>query len=117
MPLHVGKGRTVAEALGRTTDYVKNPEKTKDGDLVTAYQCNPAIADQEFLFSKRQYAANNGFDIDSLVLPHIIEGNHHANHRPQKPDVWGIGITPLAGNTGSLSFLVFSCTTCSAPVP
>ena len=22
MPLHTGKGRTVAEALGRTTDYV-----------------------------------------------------------------------------------------------
>ena len=60
MPLHAGKGRTVAEALGRTTDYVKNPEKTEGGELVTAYQCNPAIADQEFLFSKRQYASITG---------------------------------------------------------
>lgn len=60
MPLHVGKGRTVAEALGRTTDYVKNPEKTNGGDLVTAYQCNPSIVDQEFLFAKRQYAAITG---------------------------------------------------------
>ena len=60
MPLHAGKGRTVAEALGRTTEYVKNPEKTNGGELVTAYQCNPAIADQEFLFSKRQYAAITG---------------------------------------------------------
>ena len=60
MPLHTGKGRTVAEALDRTTDYVKNPEKTDGGELVTAYQCNPAIADQEFLFSKRQYAAITG---------------------------------------------------------
>ena len=60
MPLHTGKGRTVAEALGRTTDYVKNPEKTDGGELVTAYQCNPAIADQEFLFSKRQYASITG---------------------------------------------------------
>ena len=60
MPLHTGKGRTVAEALGRTADYVKNPEKTEGGELVTAYQCNPAIADQEFLFSKRQYAAITG---------------------------------------------------------
>ena len=50
MPLHTGKGRTMAEALGRTTDYVKNPEKTDGGELVTVYQCNPAIADQEFLF-------------------------------------------------------------------
>ena len=62
MPLHVGKGRTVAEALGRTTDYVKNPEKTNGGDLVTAYQCNPAIVDQEFLFAKRQYATITGRD-------------------------------------------------------
>ena len=56
MPLR----RTVAEALGRTTDYVKNPEKTDGGELVSAYQCNPAIVDQEFLFSKRQYASITG---------------------------------------------------------
>ena len=60
MPLHSGKGRTVAQALGRVTDYVENPEKTNGGDLVTAYQCNPSIADQEFLFSKRQYAVITG---------------------------------------------------------
>ena len=52
MPLHSGMGRTVAEALGRVTAYVENPEKTNGGDLVTAYQCNPSIADQEVLFSK-----------------------------------------------------------------
>ena len=60
MPLHSGKGRTVTQALNRVTDYVKNPEKTNGGDLVTAYQCNPSIADQEFLFSKRQYAVITG---------------------------------------------------------
>lgn len=38
------------------SDYVENPEKTNGGDLVTACQRNPSIADQEFLFSKRQYA-------------------------------------------------------------
>ena len=60
MPLHTGKGRSVAEALGRTTDYVKNPDKTDGGEWVSAYQCNPAIVDQEFLFSKRQYAEITG---------------------------------------------------------
>ena len=60
MPLHSGKGRTVAEALGRVTDYVENPEKTNGGELVTAYQCNSSIVDQEFLFSKRQYAVITG---------------------------------------------------------
>ena len=60
IPLHSGKGRTVAEALGRVTDYVENPEKTNGGDLVTAYQCNPSIVDQEFLFTKQQYATIAG---------------------------------------------------------
>lgn len=60
MPLHTGKGRSVAEALERTTDYVKNPDKTDGGEWITAYECDPAIADQEFLFSKRQYAALTG---------------------------------------------------------
>ena len=45
IPLHSGKGRTVAEALGRAMDYVENPEKTNSGNLVTVYQCNPSIAD------------------------------------------------------------------------
>ena len=60
MPLHTGKGRSVAEALGRTTEYVKNPEKTNNGDLVSAYECNPSLVDKEFLFSKRQYEAATG---------------------------------------------------------
>ena len=60
MPLHSGKGRSVAAALGRTTDYVKNPEKTDGGEWVTAYECNPGIVDREFLFSKRRYAALTG---------------------------------------------------------
>jgi len=60
IPLHSGKGRSVASALGRTTDYVKNSEKTDGGEWISAYECNPGIADQEFLFSKRQYAALTG---------------------------------------------------------
>lgn len=55
MPLHTGKGRTLAKALGRITAYVENPEKTDGGELISAYQCNPDIADKEFLFAWRQY--------------------------------------------------------------
>ena len=62
IPLHIGKGRTVATALGMTVDYVENPEKTDNGEWVTAYKCDPLIADDEFLFSKRQYATITGRD-------------------------------------------------------
>ena len=60
MPLHTGKGRTVAAALERTTNYVENPDKTNSGEFISAYECNPSIADQEFLFSKRQYETSTG---------------------------------------------------------
>jgi hypothetical protein len=62
IPLHAGKGGTVAAALGRTIGYVENPEKTGFGEWVTAYECDPLTADAEFLFSKRQYAAITGRD-------------------------------------------------------
>jgi hypothetical protein len=32
--LHIGKGGSVASALGRSIDYVKNPDKTNDGEWV-----------------------------------------------------------------------------------
>lgn len=60
MPLHIGKGGTIAAALGRTVDYVENPQKTDSGEWVSAYQCDPLIADQEFRFAKSQYAAITG---------------------------------------------------------
>jgi hypothetical protein len=62
IPVHVGKGRTVAMVLGLSTDYIKNPEKTDGGEWVTAYECSPSIVDQEFMFSKRQYVAITGRD-------------------------------------------------------
>jgi hypothetical protein len=60
IPLHVGKGRTIATALGRSVNYAENPNKTEQGDWVTSYECDPLIADDEFLFSKNQYAAITG---------------------------------------------------------
>lgn len=29
IPLHVNKGKTIAQSLGDRTDYAKNPEKTE----------------------------------------------------------------------------------------
>lgn len=62
MPLHTGKGRSVATALGKTTNYVENPEKTDGGEWISSYECDPMMADEEFLLSKRQYAQFTGRD-------------------------------------------------------
>ena len=60
IPLHIGKGKTISEALGRTVDYVENPDKTNEGEYISSYECDPLIAEQQFLFTKSQYTALTG---------------------------------------------------------
>lgn len=54
MPLHIGKGRTVGTAIAAIIDYVENPGKTDNGNLITSWQCDSRVAYSEFLFSKQQ---------------------------------------------------------------
>jgi len=60
LPIRAGKG--ISAALGRSTDYVKNLEKTDDGEWISAYECDPISVSQEFLFSKSHYATITGRD-------------------------------------------------------
>ncbi|MDD3822200.1 MAG: relaxase/mobilization nuclease domain-containing protein [Sphaerochaetaceae bacterium] len=73
MPLHTGKGRTVGTAISDILDYVENPNKTDNGRLITGYQCDSRVADAEFLFSKRQYAAKTGRvrGTDDVIAYHV----------------------------------------------
>ena len=54
--LHTHRGKSIAD----TIEYVENPAKTRNGELISGYQCNPRIADAEFLLSKEQYADITG---------------------------------------------------------
>lgn len=54
-PRHIDKGRSILATLKQSLDYGKNPNKTRDGFLISAYECDPATADAEFLLAKRQY--------------------------------------------------------------
>jgi hypothetical protein len=53
--LHINKGKTIAQTLTDRTDYAENPDKTKRGELVTGFECDPHTADTEFLLSKKEY--------------------------------------------------------------
>jgi len=55
-------GGSIAAALDRTTDYIENPEKTNDGELIIGYECDPFTAQSEFLLSKRLYEQQTGRD-------------------------------------------------------
>ncbi len=60
IPLHINKGKTIAQTIKDRTNYVENPDKTINGELVTGYECDPRTADVEFLLLKKQYASITG---------------------------------------------------------
>lgn len=70
--MHINKGKTIAQCLTDRTDYSKNPEKTNDGEYISAYACDPAIVDAQFLLSKRQYKAITGREQKNDVIAYQI---------------------------------------------
>ncbi len=54
------------------TDYTKNPEKTNNGELISAYECDPSTVDAEFLLAKRQYAILTGREQKNDVIAYQI---------------------------------------------
>ena len=73
MPLHAGKTRSTRAAIRTIIDYVKNPEKTDEGRLITSFQCNSQIADEEFMFAKEQYFLKTGRSrgTDDVIAYHL----------------------------------------------
>ncbi len=57
---HISKGETIAQSMKDRFDYGQNPNKTRDGDLILSYECDPKTADAEFLLSKAKYKAITG---------------------------------------------------------
>lgn len=58
--LHLNKGLTLGETLNARCKYIENPIKTREGELITGYACNPETAAEEFLLSKREYEHKTG---------------------------------------------------------
>jgi len=61
-PLHRAGGKNIASALNRSADYILDPRKTRDGELVDSYECHPQTAQSEFLLSKKLYTQKTGRD-------------------------------------------------------
>lgn len=70
--LHKNRGKSVAKCLADRTDYIKNSDKTKNQELISAYKCDPHTADAEFLLSKRQYRQITGREQGSDVIAYQI---------------------------------------------
>ncbi|MCD8366467.1 MAG: relaxase/mobilization nuclease domain-containing protein [Clostridiales bacterium] len=106
-PLHAGKGRSIAQALGRSTDYAKNPGKTDNGEWVSAYQCNPSIVDAEFLFSKRQYEAQTGktHKSNDVIAYHLRQSFKLGEITPEKANQIGYDLA-MSLTKGNHAFIV-----------
>lgn len=70
--MHQNKGKTIADCLGDRTDYAKNPDKTKEGELVSAYGCDPKTVQGEFMLSKRVYEDITGRTQKNNVIAYQI---------------------------------------------
>ncbi|MDD3336332.1 MAG: relaxase/mobilization nuclease domain-containing protein [Eubacteriales bacterium] len=70
--MHVNQGKTVAKCLADRTEYAKNPEKTRGGEMVSSYSCDAKTADAEFLFAKRQYHTLTGRAYKNDVIAYQI---------------------------------------------
>ena len=70
--MHQNKGKTIAQCLTARTDYAMNPNKTKEHELISAYECDPHTADAEFLFAKRQYKTITGREQNHDVIAYQI---------------------------------------------
>lgn len=60
IPMHLNKGKTLAQCLHDRTSYALNPDKTNNHELVSSFECDPKTLESEFLFSKRQYNTLTG---------------------------------------------------------
>ena len=73
IPLHCGKGRSIGTAISKIIAYVKNPDKTDRGQLISSYQCDSRIADAEFLFATKLYQQKTGRKRgrDNIIAYHL----------------------------------------------
>ena len=53
-------GKEISGPLSGTASYSQNPDKTKDGELIRGYECNPRTVVEEFMLTKKEYEHKTG---------------------------------------------------------
>ena len=99
IPLHTGKGRTVGKAISDIIGYVKNPEKTDHGRLITSYQCDSRVADAQFLLDKQTYAARTGRvrGADDVIAYHLRQSFVPGEITPEEANRLGVELGVITG--------------------
>ena len=92
IPLHAGKGRTVGKAISDIIDYVKNPDKTNHGRLITSFACDSRVADAQFLLDKQTYIARTGRvrGKDDVIAYHLRQSFVPGEITPEEANRLGV---------------------------
>ena len=71
--IHQRQGKSKFQSIKDRIDYAINGAKTLNGELVTAYECDPQHAAEEMYFSKLEYFDNTGRDQgdSDILLYHV----------------------------------------------
>ena len=72
MPMHINKGKTISQCMKARIDYVKNPDKTEAGTLVSSYACTPESADHEFVLARNEYRSLTGKSNSKEVIAYQL---------------------------------------------
>ncbi len=70
--MHLNKGKSIAQCIKDRTDYAQNPDKTDNGLLVSSYECDPKLVEEQFMISKREYLQKTGRRYKSDVIAYQI---------------------------------------------
>ena len=72
IPMHINKGKTISQCMKARIDYVKNPDKTEDGTLISSYECTPESADHEFVLARNEYMSLVGKHNSNEVIAYQL---------------------------------------------
>ena len=104
--MHANKGMTIARSIGDRTDYAMNPEKTEQGQLITAYACDPMTCAEEFLLQKRLYEQVTGRTQKSDVIAYQIRQSFKPGEiTPEEANRLGYEVA-MRFTKGKYSFIV-----------
>ena len=105
---HMGTGKTILASIKSSIDYGKNSEKTRDGELISSYECSPETADYEFFLSKKQYNFITGRTQDKkhdVLLYQIRQSFEPGTITPEKANQIGYELA-MRFTKGKHAFIV-----------
>ena len=107
IPLHPGKDGRMDKAIYRVIGYVENPNKTRNGDLITGYECDPHTAAGEFALDKKKYLMRTGRvrGSDDVIAYHLRQSFAPGEITPEEANRLGYELA-MRFTKGDHAFIV-----------